>query len=330
MRWSQLSLSRKLRFYQFMVFERALATGSLQRAANELALTQPAISKIIHELEQYFGGALFERSSRGVQPTELGALLGRRVKSMMADFQHMTDEVNAFKEGTSGHVVIGTSVSASAKLLPMALIALKSRVPDVLVTVREDQIERLFSGLASGEIDVAMGRLPPQPLSHAYSLRHEVLFDEALCLVGGARHWRDRIPAGTRIDPAALADLPWVLPVPESPSRLAVDNYIRRHGHPIPRDAIESASILANITLLMETSRVCLMSRSTVREFVDAGLLCVLDDEPAGSLGAVGFSVRADKELKPACRMFVECLREVAALSAAGDAAGEPQFSPQP
>ncbi|MGB8416940.1 LysR family transcriptional regulator [Paraburkholderia sp.] len=314
-RWSQLSLSRKLRFYQFMVFERALDTGSLQRAANELALTQPAISKIIHELEQYFGGALLERSSRGVQPTELGALLGRRVKSMLADFQHMTDEVNAFKGGTSGHVVVGTSVSASAKLLPFALIALKARVPDVLVTIREDHIERLFSALAAGEIDIAMGRLPAQSLSNAFALRHEVLFDETLCLVGGARHWADRVNAGSRIDPSALTGVSWILPVPESPSRVAVDNYIRRSGQPIPRDAIESTSILANITLMMETPRVCLMSRSTVREFVDADLLCILDSDPVGGLGAVGFAVRADKELKPACAMFIGCLREVAATS---------------
>lgn len=300
-----------------MVFERALETGSLQRAANDMALTQPAITKVIQELESYFGGALFDRSSRGVQPTELGVVLGRRVKSIMAEFERMTEDVNAFQDGRSGHVLVGTLVGASAKLLPLSLVALKTRVPDVLVTIQESDAAQLFSALAGGKIDIAVGRLPEQTLAEAsvFPLRHEILFEENLCLVGGAKFWAERSKEWTEFDPAALNDVAWILPVPDSPSRYAVENYLRQNNLPMPRDVVESPSMLANIGLMMETPRVALMSRSAIQQFVDVGLLHILDSSAAGSIGPVGFTVQDGKELKPACKILIECLREVATLS---------------
>ena len=76
--------------------------------------------RAIQELESYFDGPLFSRSNRGVMPTDLGVLLGRRVKSLMAEFRYMTDEVNDFRLGTSGHVIVGTLIAASARLLYMS------------------------------------------------------------------------------------------------------------------------------------------------------------------------------------------------------------------
>lgn len=310
--WSQLSLGRKLKFHQLMVFDRVMETGSLQRAANEMALTQPAVTKVIHELEACFDGLLFERSNRGVKPTELGWVLGRRVKSLMAELRHMTDEVNAFNEGTSGHVIVGTLIVASAQLLPRTLASLKARAPDVLVTIREATTAQLFPALASGDLDIVVGRLPEQslPLAHAFPLNHEVLFEESLCVVGGVRHWTQRGGAPRNVDLPALMDAPWILPVPESPSRLAAESLFRRAELPLPRDVIESLSMLTNIGLMLETPRIGLMPRAAARQFVDAGLLCILETEEAGSFGAVGFSVRADKAPTPACRLFIECLRE--------------------
>ena len=84
---SEISLIRKLKLNQLMIFERVLETRSVVRAANEMRLTQPAVTKVIHELESCFDGALFARSNRGVVPTELGLLLGRRVKSLMAELR---------------------------------------------------------------------------------------------------------------------------------------------------------------------------------------------------------------------------------------------------
>ena len=244
-------------------------------------------------------------------------MLGRRVKIIMAEFKQLADEVNAFIDGTNGHLVVGCAVAASAKLLPMTLNALKARVPDVLVTIREVHSAHLYAALSMGELDIVVGRLPEQIVQGAHTidgcaLRHEILFEESMCLVGGVRHWSAGGALPRPFDLQDIGKAPWILPVPESPSRMAVENYFRRAGLPMPRDVIESPSMLNNIGLMLETPRIALMSRSAIKPFAEAGLLCILAEDVAGSFGAVGFSVRADRALKPSCQIFIECLRQVA------------------
>jgi DNA-binding transcriptional LysR family regulator len=314
--WTALNLARKLKFHQLQVFDRVLETGSLVRAANETGLTQPAVSKIVHELEACFEGPLFVRSNRGMQPTELGELLGRRVKSLMAELRYLTDEVNAFSAGTSGHVFVGTLISASADLLPRTIAMLKARAPGVLVTVREATTAQLFPALASGDLDVVVGRLPERalPVANAFALTHEVLFNESLCVVGGTRHWEG---AGERVPLAQLREGAWILPVPESPSRLAAERLFHDAGLSLPEDVVESLSVLTNIGLMLETARVALMPRAAATPFVESGLLRVLADTMPGSFGDVGYSLRSDKQPSPACERFVACLREACGLEPA-------------
>ena len=82
MQFTHLSVARKLKFYQLMVFDQVLQSGSLLRAAQALSLTQPAVTKIIHELESYFDAPLLVRGNRGVRATALGELVARRSKSL--------------------------------------------------------------------------------------------------------------------------------------------------------------------------------------------------------------------------------------------------------
>ena len=103
---SQIGLSRNLKLSQLLIFDRVIETGSILRSANDLGLTQPAVTKVIQELESSLGGVLFERSNRGVVPTDLGRVVGRRVKSLLAEFRHMTDELDHFRFGTAGHVIL--------------------------------------------------------------------------------------------------------------------------------------------------------------------------------------------------------------------------------
>jgi DNA-binding transcriptional LysR family regulator len=301
-----------------MIFERVLETRSVVRAANEMRLTQPAVTKVIHELESCFDGALFARSNRGVVPTELGLLLGRRVKSLMAELRYMTDELNDFRLGTSGHVIVGTLISASARLLPTAIAMLKARTPNVLVTVREGTTAHLFPALATGDLDIVVGRLPERelPIASAFPLTHEALFDESLCVVVGKGY--GPAPAGvTHL--SDLVDSPWILPTPDSPARLSAEHLFRAAGLALPTDIVESLSLLTNIGLLLDTPRIALMPRVAAQQFEDAGLLRILDLPESGAFGTVGFSVRSHKELSAACQAFVECLREAVRVAAGSD-----------
>jgi len=112
---------RRLKLKPLLIFDRVLSSSSIAGAARELNLTQPAVTKAIQELEADLDVALFERTNRGVTPTCYGNLLGTRVKTVIAELRYLTDELNTFRTGDSGHVIIGTGISASARLLPQAI-----------------------------------------------------------------------------------------------------------------------------------------------------------------------------------------------------------------
>jgi DNA-binding transcriptional LysR family regulator len=308
---SPITLSRKLKFNQLMVFELVLESGSFVRAANAMGLTQPAVTKAIYDLESFFGAPLFERSNRGVTPTDFGMMLGRRVKSLIAETRYMTEEVNAFRTGTAGHLIVGTLISAAAKLLPRAIVRLRQATPGVSVTVREGTPAHLFPALAAGDLDIVVGRLPEKelPLAHAYPLAHEVLFEESFCAVVGRKH---RLATMEKLAMTDLTKEEWIFPLPESPSYNAAEKLFLNAGLPLPIHRISSLSILNNIGLLLESDMIALMPLAAALQFVEAGILAMLDLPTTAEFGHVGFSIRADKEVNPACKNFIKCLREVA------------------
>lgn len=303
-----MTVSRKLKLSQLMVFARVLESGSFVRAAHDLGLTQPAISKAIFELESFFEEEVFTRSNRGVVPTDFGEMLGRRVQSLVAELRYMTDEVHAYRTGEVGHVIVGTLISASAQLLPKAIGRLQTEAAGVMVTIKEGTAPHLFPSLATGELDIVVGRLPETDaqLSAAFPIRHEVLFEEAFCVVAGTRH-----PMAGRVGVqiSELVAFPWIFPLAESPARAAAEKMFRNAGMAVPVPRVESLSILANIGLLLQTSMLAFMPKAAALHFSSVGSLVILDTPATHNTAKVGFSVRADKDVAPSCKRFIECLR---------------------
>lgn len=303
---------RRLKLKPLLIFDRVLSSSSIAGAARELNLTQPAVTKAIQELEADLDVALFERTNRGVTPTCYGNLLGTRVKTVIAELRYLTDELNTFRTGDSGHVIIGTGISASARLLPQAITKLKQQRPGVLVTVRDGPTDQLFPALSTGEIDIVVGRLPERdlPLARMYAFHHEVLYREALCAVTGCKH-----PLATRhdIELCDLLDWPWIFPLQASPARLTAEHLFLDAGLSLPVNVVESLSLLTNIGLMQKTPSISLMPRAVAEHFSELGLLALLKLGDLGDFGDIGYSIRADRAPTPAAKVFIACLKEAAA-----------------
>ena len=89
----------------------------LGRAAEFLSLTQPAVSKTLAEIESLFGLPLFERSTRGTQPTAAGASVVRFARSVLAGYERTRDEIAAEASGASGRTSVGAMVSSGTNQL---------------------------------------------------------------------------------------------------------------------------------------------------------------------------------------------------------------------
>ncbi|CAB3832446.1 LysR substrate-binding domain-containing protein [Achromobacter insuavis] len=306
------ALSHKLKLHQLQIFERVLARRSLSRAASEMHLTQPTVTKAIHDLEAFFGATLFERSNRGVTPTELALVLGRRVHAMMAEIRYMADDIDAVLGGASGHVVVGTLIAASAKLLPEAIARLMTEHPGIQVTVREGPSAQLLPALATGDVDIVVGRLPGADMASisGVAVDHHKLYREDLCLVAGARH---PLAGAARVTLAELADHIWILPAPTSPLRASIERSFFDAGVRLPTRHVESLSLLTNIGILMHSDALALMPYDAAAQFLAMGVLTRLPTDAFGAFGDVGYSIRADRPLTPACLRLVDYLKQIAA-----------------
>ena len=308
---SRQSLARRLRLQQLMVFEQAVASGSLLAAAGELAMTQPAVSKSIQELEAQVGGALFVRGKRGVALTEFGRRFEPHAASVLAELRQLAETLNTTHAGARGQVVVGTLISASAALLPEAIVRLRRGAPDVVVTVRVGPNTLLFPLLARGELDVVVGALPgPAALAAAGTeparLAHQPLYEEALRVVVSAQH---PLARRRKLVLAELMALDWIVPTPDSMAWPSVRAFFGAAGLPARR--IESVSILTNLALLAGGSMVALMPQAAAERFAQLGQLAVLPIRGLGAFGAVGYTVRADRAPSAATERFLAALRAV-------------------
>jgi len=164
---------------QFVALAR---TKNFTRAADELHLSQPALSRAIQKLEDQLGSPLFERKPREVVLTDLGELLLERAKEIL---QLMEDTISELSEaGRRGRIRLGAIPTIAPYFLPGLLHDFAKKHPDVLVVVQEDTTENLVRRCSHGEIDLA---ILAQPVI-ARHLEVEPLFEEELLLVVPVDH----------------------------------------------------------------------------------------------------------------------------------------------
>ena len=294
----------RLKLRQLRLLTAVAEEGTVLKGAQVLNIAQPAATKSIKELEDALGVQLFERSSRGVTPTDFGHVMIRHAKLILTQLRHASEEMQSLDEGLSGRVYVGTLLAASPSLLPRALALLRARRPGVAVTVTEGTIDRLMPSLRTGDIDVVLGRL--SEYREREGLDQELLYLDSIAIVVREGH-----PLTTRADLklADLVELAWVMPLPQTSLRRQLDFAFRREELEPPVDVIESVSILTNHALLAETDMVAAMPHQVA--CVQAGLtiLPVTIDAASSRIGA---TTRAKVAPSAAAAYFMTIVREVA------------------
>ena len=223
--------------HQLHTLRTVLATGSYAGAAAELRYTPSAVSQQMSALERATGLVLFERSAHSIRPTPHAELLAERAAGVLAMLAALDREVAAIARGEAGVLRIGSFPTASARLLPGALAALRQQRPGVEVEVDEGELGELLPRLLSGELDLALAyRYDAVPASWPAGLVETELLREPLSLLLPAGH---RVAGTGPVRLAALAGERWVAPLAESPGALNLDRLAARAGF-VPRVSFRS------------------------------------------------------------------------------------------
>ncbi|MBZ9676122.1 hydrogen peroxide-inducible genes activator [Mesorhizobium sp. ES1-1] len=164
---------------QLRYFEALARHSHFGRAADACAISQPAISVQIRELEETLGSELFERGPRQVRLTNFGEAFAPRVRDILRSVDELTDLARASRDHLVGRLRIGVIPTIAPYLLP-AIIGNLARIHDGLdIHVRETQTQKLIQELADGRLDAAIVALPvSEP-----SLTEIMLFTEDFVLV---------------------------------------------------------------------------------------------------------------------------------------------------
>jgi LysR family transcriptional regulator, regulator of abg operon len=181
------------------------------RAAEELNMTQPALSKSIRRLEQFLEVKLIERHPRGVEPTEFGKALAAHAELIDVEIRHTMNSIAALRGARQGHITVGAAPGSFTELLPQATTALLNRNPDLRVTVVGGLGDTLFAALKQGALDFVVSALPGPPSIR--ELAHEKLFMDRVTLVARVGH---PLAQERRLSPRHLIGQKWVLPNPTS------------------------------------------------------------------------------------------------------------------
>lgn len=297
-----MTVALKTRHLQ--VFLAVAKAGSMQRAAGDVHLTQPAISKMIAELEEVLGATLFERSKRGVALTECGRALVNRAQLVLNDLENTKDEIVAIARGVLGCVRVGVLPVAEARLLSTTLLALRRTAPGLAVQVEDGTRDVMLNALRRGEIDCVIGRLDAG--SGDRDLQIEKLIRLPVAIVVSPTHplVRKKRPSW-----ADLLPYPWILPQRGAPIRAVIDREFTDLGLAPPIPAIESTSFRLIQAVVSETDMIGVITYEASLAYTRTGELAVLPVKVSGRLPYIGV-IRRAAAVSNALGMFLSVLRK--------------------
>lgn len=295
-------LSTRLKLKQLRLLVAIDDFGSLHRAADELALTQPGATKALREIESTFGNELFVRTSQGMVPNELGRCVIRYAKLIQTDVTHLVEEMEGVLTGIGGRLAVGAIMGAISGVLVDAVMRLRRKQPSLRTEITEDTSVRLLALVESGRLELALCRLSVarQPENFVYI----PLRDEPLTIIAGPTHPLARTPSLALTD---LADCGWIVYPSVMPLRSLLEREFKEAGLPFPAHPIETASMTATMLLLQtDPNLVTLMPRDMSDFLIEHGLAIRLDIDVQSRTEPYGIVTRRGTSLSAAARLLID------------------------
>jgi LysR family hydrogen peroxide-inducible transcriptional activator len=163
---------------QLRYFEALAQSLHFGRAADQCAVTQPALSMQIQELEREIGAVLIERTRTGAKLTPEGEEVARRVATILASVRDLADYARHSANLLTGALRLGVIPTIAPYMLPKLLPALRAEHPALDLNLRETQTQYLMEDLVAGRLDALLLALP---VEHP-DIETVVLFEDAFVL----------------------------------------------------------------------------------------------------------------------------------------------------
>jgi len=202
-------IGRRIKLSDLHVLLTVVEAGSMNKAARLLNTTQPAVSRAIGTLEQTIGVRLLDRRPQGIEPTDYGRAVLDGGAAVFDDLRQTLKSVEFLTDPAAGSVRIGCSPLLAASFVSAVIDRVSRKYPRIAFDLVSAPVETVHRDLSERRLDFLITR-KVGPVGDA-RLSFEVLFDDDLVIVSGARH---PLARRRKVARRELAGQLWVLPPP--------------------------------------------------------------------------------------------------------------------
>jgi DNA-binding transcriptional LysR family regulator len=294
-------LRARLRTRHLMLLIAVGEGGNIHKAAQMMNMSQPAASRLLTDIENIIGTALFERLPRGVRANWYGEALIRHARVALASLSEAASEIDLLKSGKTGHVTVGSIEGPAAGFVTEAIAGVLRQHPLIRVQLQVQTNDDLLDALKDGKLDLMVGKLLGR--ADQSSFDYQCLGAEPVCAAARPNH-----PLLQRHDLALhdLADAPGRVPPVGTDLRKSFDVMFRDLGVSGPVQIMEAVSNLVIMRFLEETNHLALLPRAMAEFYAARKLVAILPIPLACKTDSYGIITRKDQLLSPSASLIHE------------------------
>jgi DNA-binding transcriptional LysR family regulator len=282
--------------------------GTLQNAAKQLDLSQPATLRLLNQLEEIADAELFERTAEGLRANWFGKTVIRQARAALCNLGDATNRHGPLTAESTDQVNLGAISGPALSFIPRAVAQLTREYPLLRLRLQVESSAHLMTDLLAGNLDVMVGRLVEG--HEASKFNYQSLANEQLSVVARRGH-----PLLKR-KPLRLQDLAaaaWIVPQAGNVLRHQFELTFEEAGYATPRQMIEYVSQMVVTRLLEETNHLAILSQDAAEYYANLGALVIVPFALSCNLEPFGILTRRDVVQSPAVRTLCQALTTAAA-----------------
>jgi len=300
-----LRQARRLKLRDFQMLQTLAEAGSMAAAAEQLAISQPAISKALSEMEHSLGVQLLDRTSRGVTLTESGCVWLERSRVILDETRQGMIELEHLSDPTRGEIRIGTTEPPTV-VVSEIINALSRRHPRIRFQITVSDTASLRRELRERKLDVLMAFWIPA--ADTEDLKADILYKAAFAVMADHRH---PLVRRKELSLSNLVGELWTLSPPDSFQGRLVEDFFRRKRLKLPQAIVTTSSTYMCLNLLATGRFLSILPVTMLRHPSNRAWLRALSVNLGETAGAIAAITLKKRHVGGVVRLFVDESRSI-------------------
>lgn len=245
--------------HHLIIFQEVVRCGSIRAAARSLGVTQPAVTKTVRDIENYFGLELIIRNNTGIELTDAGKLLLPHSRTVLRDLTQTVNDMRSLLNDPAGDTAFGFSSLIGFTAIPDLVKQFNCLYPTARLTLQEAQLSTLLPALREGRLDFAIGTVTPD--MPVQNMAVHPLFDAEFAYISSRDH-----PLANCETLNALQHARWVLPRTDMGYYHALSELLEDHVVNTDR-VVKTDSVITIFNLVAHAGFITVLARAMSTPF---------------------------------------------------------------